>query len=609
MLKELRESVVTRFENLFGLEIKTPKKDKKKELEIHSPIIRVKDDGAAEIITGSGGVYYQSYSDFMQTLNSERELVLQFRKMSTCPEISNAIEEIVNDAIVYPKSEKYPVKLELKEVEMSESIKEKITDAFEYILSLLEFDEKAHVWFKQWYIDGRLPFYILPFEGGERWYGKTKRGIKNLIYIDPLDVKKVREIELTPSEDDPQVDIIKDIEEFFLYFVTNHMDRTFVGREVTSIVMDGIDFSGVKLTKDSVVYATSGYHDDFGNVLSYLYDAIKAANQLNSLEESMLIYRISRAPSRRVFYVDVGNLPTSKAEQYLSALIARYKNRVSYDSDKGKISSETIQRAMVEDYWLPRREGGKGTEISTIAGSETFANMTDELEYFKQKLYSALKVPISRVDSSTTFVFGKTGEVTRNEVKFAKFITHLRRRFANQLFHQLLKTELIMERIITEKEWNEVVEPNIEYVFDEDSYFAELKEIDVLSSRVALLQTLTDFVPTYFSQDFFRRHVLFQTDEEIEELAKQREREKDDAEDNDEVYNDVSGDKTLSIALSGGFDSPPMVPSTAKIGATSGQNTGTTTVNHTSGEGGAKGGSETSSTKSTVSVSSVSTGA
>ena len=263
---------------------------------------------------------------------------------------------------------------------------------------------------------------------------------------------------------------------------------------------------------------------------------------------------------------------------------------------------------MVEDYWLPRREGGKGTEISTLAGSDTFANITDELEYFKNKLYAALHVPISRLQTAeTTFVFAKTGEITRNEVKFAKFIDHLRRRFANQLFHQILKTECIMEKILTEKEWNEVVQPNIKYIFDEDSYFAELKEIDVLASRIALLQTMTDFVPTYYSQEFVRKHVLFQTDEEIDELRKQREAEKEEAEDNEEVYNDVSGDKTLSIRLSGGFDSDAMVPSQANIGATSGVNTGTTQVSHSSGGAGNPSGSTSSSSqKSSVSITTVS---
>lgn len=568
MLDTLKEEMVTRFGKLFGLELKVPEKDKKKEREIGSPVIRIKDDGAAEIVTASGGVFYQSYSDVAQSITTERDLVLQFRKMSTCPEIHSAIEEIVNDAIVYPRSGKYPVKLDLQFTELSASIKNKIVDAFDYILFLLQFDRKAHIWFRNWYIDGRLPFYILPYEGGERPFGKTKRGIKNLIYIDPLDIKKIRELEMEPSEDDVQVEIVKDINEFYLYFASPNMDRNFIGHEVISTYIDGNNLSGIRFQPDSIVYATSGYQDDCGNVLSYLYNAMKAANQLNSLEESMLIYRLSRAPSRRVFYVDVGNLPTSKAEQYLTSLIARYKNRVAYDSEKGKISSDAIQKAMVEDYWLPRREGGKGTEISTIQGSESFHSVTDELEYFKYKLYTALYVPISRLDSQNTFTFGKTGEITRNEVKFSKFINHLRRRFASELFNQLLRTECIMEKIVSPKEWNEILEPNIQYIFDEDSYFTELKELDVLASRTALLQSITDFVPTYFSQEFVKKNVLFQTDEEIAELERQRKREKEDAEEADEIYNDVSGDKKLSVDL-GTFRQGDMVPSGAEIGTSS----------------------------------------
>lgn len=585
----LKESFVA-LGHLFGLDIKTPEKDKKNGPEIGSPIRSIRDDGAVEFINASGGIFYQSYSNMVESLQTERELLMQFRRMSTCPEVNNAIQEIVNDAIVYPRSEKYPVKLDLELVDMTDKIKDKITDAFDYILSLLEFDKKAHTWFRTWYIDGRLPFYILPFNEDQdlEQIGKIKRGIKNLIYIDPIDIKKLRELNMVQSKEDPEVEVIDSIRELYLYFANDRMDKHFIGQEVVPVYYNGDTLTGIRLHPDSVVYATSGYHDDFGNVLSFLYNALKALNQLNSLEESMLIYRISRAPSRRVFYVDVGNLPTSKAEQYLTSLIARYKNRVSYDTDKGKISSETLQRAMVEDYWLPRREGSKGTEISTLQGSDTFNNVTDELDYFKQKLYTALGVPMSRMQGDTTFTFGKTGEITRSEVKFAKFITQLRRRFASELFNQLIKTECVMENILTEEEWKEVVEPNMVYVFDEDSYFAELKEIDVLATRISLLQTMDSYTDQYFSKEFVRRHVLFQTDEEIEELAKQREQDKKEEEEEN------GGEEGM-------VQSPAAIGASARgtMGASAGQRLGSVKPNQ---DGGGDSGASVQHTSKTTTV-------
>lgn len=568
MLEQLREDITTSLGKLFGLEVQTSSNShSEKEKSIDSPVRNIKTDGAVEIVSASGGIFYQGYDNVLASLKSERELVLQFRKMSTCPEIRNAIEEIVNDAIVYSKNEKYPVKLDLNDVEMSKAIKDKILECFEYILSLLHFDKEAHILFRKWYIDGRLPFYILPFDKAEKLYAnKVKKNIKNLIYIDPLDIKKIRELEMAPSKTDKNVEVIKKINEMYIYFASPKMQNNFIGQAVSQIFINGQSYQGIKFTPDSIVYSTSGYQDDKGNVLSYLYDAIKVANQLESLEESMIIYRVSRAPSRRVFYVDVGNLPTSKAEQYLNSLIGKYKHKVSYDSSKGKVSSDAVQKAMLEDYWLPRREGGKGTEIDTISGSDSFNSVPDELQYFKHKLYAALYVPVSRLETETMFTFARTGEITRNEVKFSKFITHLRKRFSHELFDKLLKLECVMDKICTEKEWNDVIQPNLQYIFEEDSYFAELKNMDMLRSRLELLGTITDFVPTYFSQEFVKRNVLFQTDEEIKELEKQREKEKKEAQEDGEIYNDVSGDKLMQAKMQGmelgdtGLPEPPAIP-------------------------------------------------
>lgn len=499
---------------MFGLDLKTDHYEK----EIGNPVRRTLDDGAVETFAAVGGNYFQEYDNVLNDISQEHKLIGAFREAANCPEVDDAIEEIINDAIVYPKGNLYPVKLELSDVEMSQNIKDKITDEFEYILSLMDFDTKAHIWFKKWYIDGRLPFYI-----DTEQTKKLKSGIDDLVYIDPINIKKIRNI--TIGETDDGVEIIKNIEEMYIYVANNFTNDKFIGRQINTYNINGEKYKGTKLSPDAVVYVTSGLMNNENQVLSWLYKALKPANQMNELEEALVIYRLARAPSRRVFYVDVGNLPTQKAESYLSRLIGTIKNKMSYDTSTGKMSSDKRQKSMLEDIYLPRREGGKGTEVSTIEGSDTFSNVIDEVQYFKHKLYTALKVPISRLDADTTFSFGRDGEITRNEVKFSKFINHLRLRFSSDLFNQLLKTQGVTKKIFTSEEWNDILEPNLTYVFEEDSYFTELKQLDVLKSRVETLSDVDEFSRKYYSEDYIKKKILFQTDEEIEQYKKEREEE------------------------------------------------------------------------------------
>ncbi len=513
---------------IFGVEFKTKDTDK----DIDSPVRRDYDDGAAEVVTVGGGTFFQGYENIFDNIQKEHQLISEFRKLASCPEVDDAIEEIVNDAIVYPKNNKYPVKLDLENVEMSDPVKKKIVEEFEHILSLLKFGSKAHIYFRKWYVDGRLVFYI-------DTAGKVKKkGVDTFINLDPVDVKKIRKMNLSNTEG---AEVIDSIEEMYIYIANSRMHNAFVGRPIGSYTIDGERQKGTKLTSDSVVYVTSGLTREDGQVLSYLYKALKVANQLNELEEALVIYRIARAPSRRVFYVDVGTLPTQKAESYLSSLMGKYKNKISYDPVKGTMATQSKQKAMLEDIWIPRREGGSGTEIDTIEGSDSFNGIIEEVQYFKHKLYTALNVPISRLEAESTFNFGKTGEITRDEVKFSKFITHLRQRFADGLFSQMLKTQGILKKLFDDKEWRDIIEPNLSYIFEEDSYFAEMKELDVLQNRLEVLDGMAEHTSVYFSKNYVRRNVLYQTDDEVAELKKEREKEAKEEPDDDEYGDDDGG--------------------------------------------------------------------
>lgn len=502
------------FERLFeafGLDLK------KNKLDSPQIVKDTYDDGAVEVID-YGGVYYDGYTDVLKAISNERELILLYREISFIPEVDQAVNEIVNDAIVYSKSEHFPVKINLDGVELTDNIKKKIFEEFENILGLLKFDNKADDTFRQWYIDGRMPFYLYVDEN------KKNNGITKIIAIDPTKIKKIREIKKKMIDG---VEKIYDIDEKYIYFPDNNTPVEFVNKPLQSYNISGEMHRGIELTADSVVFSTSGLMDEMRiSVLSYLHKAIKPANQLNQMEDAMLIYRISRAPERRVFYVDVGNLPKNKAESYLQSLMARFRNKLSYNASTGKVRNESHIKSILEDFWLPRREGGKGTEISTIGGNTTFAGITEETNYFKQRLYRSLNVPIGRVDPEATFVFGKSGEITRDEIKFSKFINNLRNQFGQTIFDDILKTQLVLKKIIKFNEW-ETIQKGIFYQWEDDSHFSEMKELETLNLRMETLDLVNNHRDNYFSKGWIRRHVLFQTEEEIKELEKERDKEQE----------------------------------------------------------------------------------
>lgn len=496
--------------NLFGITIGKDEDEKPSIIYDKTP------DGATEVVD-YGGVYFDGYQDILTNIKDEKELVIVYRSLTCVPEVDQAIIEIVNDSIVYPKSDTYPVKLNLDDIELSDNIKNKILESFDEILEKLKFERKADDLFRSWYVDGRLPLYI------DVDAAHLTNGINKIIYVDPLQVRKVREIKKVL--DDDRVEKIVDIQEYYIYSPDINMPTEFSNMNIDQYNVGGVNSRGIKITKDSFVYATSEQMDpDRKFVISHLHKAIKPANQLEQIEDSTVIYRLSRAPERRVFYVDVGNLPKNKAEAYLASLMNRFRNKLSYNSTTGKVKNQTHQKSILEDFWLPRREGGKGTEITTLGGGDGFAGVTEETRYFKEKLYKALNVPVGRIDSDSTFVFGNSGEISRDEIKFSKIVDNLRNTFAHGVFDQLLMTQVVLKKIMTKQEFNDILN-NLFYQWVDDSHFAEMKELEVTQKRMEVLTLLNDFTTPYYSKDWVRKHVLFQTEDEIEELKKQREEE------------------------------------------------------------------------------------
>lgn len=488
--------------DMLGWEFKKSSSSKK----INAPYIQRENDDASFVI-GSGYYGHTAYHlSFDQNFESENDLILKYREMALMPEIDEAITDIVNEAIA-SDTDSSPVEIILDDLNTSDKIKDNIRDEFEYILKLLNFNTEGHQIFRKWYVDGRINYYIV----ADNESAKNK-GIKELIYLSPLRVRKIREEvrKVGPHG----VPIVDEVKEYFLYTPTEGIGDK---RKANTV--------GMKLTKDSVCYVNSGLIDDVdGRVFSYLHKAIKPANQLRMIEDATLIYRLSRAPERRAFYVDVGNLPKGQAEEYLRGIMNRYKNKMVYDANTGEVKDSTNFMSMVEDYWLPRREGGKGTEISTLPGGQNLGEL-DDVEYFKRKLYMALNVPYSRIspDGPNAFTIGRASEITRDEIKYSKFIARLRKRFSN-LFYELLRTQLILKQIIKENEW-ENVEENIAFDFISDVFFKELKEAEILRERVNLFNELQPLIGTYYSQEWVRKNILMQSDEDIEQMKKQIESE------------------------------------------------------------------------------------
>ena len=451
----------------------------------------------------SGG-FFSSYVDLEGVFRTEFDLIKRYREMSLHPEVDSAIEDIVNEAIVSDTNDS-PVEIELSNLNASDGIKTKIRKEFKHILDLLDFDKKSHEIYRNWYIDGRIYYHkIIDMKN-------PQAGIQELRYIDAMKMRYIRQQKKKPGEIQNQLRGLKDpmeydfpeIEEFFIY-------NPKIG---TSSSQQSGGSQGIKMTKDSVTYCTSGLVDrNKGTTLSYLHKAIKALNQLRMIEDSLVIYRLSRAPERRIFYIDVGNLPKVKAEQYLRDVMNRYRNKLVYDANTGEVRDDKKYMSMLEDFWLPRREGGRGTEISTLPGGQNLGEITD-IEYFKKKLYRALNVPPSRMDGEGGFNLGRSSEILRDELKFTKFVGRLRKRFSN-MFNDMLKTQLLLKNIITPEDW-EIMSEHIQYDFLYDNHFSELKDTELMNERLTLLQAAEPYVGKYYSQDYVRRQILRQTDMEI----------------------------------------------------------------------------------------------
>ena len=475
-----------------------------------SPVPPSDEDGNDHYITSG---FFGSYIDLEGTYKNEVDLIRRYREMALHPEVDSAIEDIVSEAIVSDLNDS-PVEIELSNLNASEGIKKKIREEFKFIKDLLDFDKKSHEIYRNWYVDGRLYYHkVIDLK-------KPNEGIQQLRYIDAAKMRYVRHAKKTTKDqgilarktDLNSVDqAFPEIEEYFIY---NPKLSYPVGNPAAAQ-----DVKGVKFSKDSIAYCTSGLVDrNKGSTLSYLHKSIKALNQLRMIEDSLVIYRISRAPERRIFYIDVGNLPKVKAEQYLRDVMSRYRNKLVYNASTGEIRDDKKFMSMMEDFWLPRREGGRGTEITTLPGGQNLGEITD-IEYFKKKLYKALNVPISRMEGDGGFNLGRSSEIMRDELKFSKFVGRLRKRFS-AMFLDMLRTQLLLKNIVTPEDWESMSE-HIQFDFLYDNHFSELKDAELMENRINLATLAEPYVGKYFSQDYVRRKIIRQTDADIlEEDAK-----------------------------------------------------------------------------------------
>ena len=481
---------------LFGFSFKRREEELKKSAP--SPVAPTNEDGATSFIAGG---YHGTYVDLDGNFKTEYDMVVKYRMMAMHPEVDSAIEDIIQEAIVTDQNDS-PVQIDLANLDVSDSVKEMIRTEFDYIKNLIGFDTKAHEMFRRWYIDGRLYYHkVIDLK-------RPQDGILELRYVDPQKIKKVRQINKIPKTADQfqSLDYGK-VDEYFIYNPK--------GLRNTSAN------SGIKIAKDAITYVTSGILDTNKNiVLSYLHKAIKVLNQLMMIEDSLVIYRISRAPERRIFYIDVGNLPKVKAEQYLREVMSRYRNKLVYDANTGEIRDDRKYMSMLEDFWLPRREGGRGTEITTLPGGQNLGELTD-IQYFQTKLYKALNVPSGRLDSESTFNIGRSSEIMRDELKFTKFVGKLRKKFS-EMFQDILKTQLILKGVITPEDWDDMKE-HIQYDYLYDNHFTELKNIEMLNEKINLITAMEPFMGRYFSTEYVRTNILGQSEVEKRELDDQME--------------------------------------------------------------------------------------
>ena len=479
---------------LFGFSFRRREEELKKSAP--SPVAPTNEDGATSFIAGG---YHGTYVDLDGNFKTEYDMVVKYRMMAMHPEVDSAIEDILQESIVTDQNDS-PVQINLANLDVSDSVKDMIRTEFDYIKNLIGFDTKAHEMFRRWYIDGRLYYHkVIDLK-------RPQDGILELRYVDPQKIKKVRQINKIPKTADQfqSLDYGK-VDEYFIYNPK--------GLRNTSAN------SGIKIAKDAITYVTSGILDTNKNiVLSYLHKAIKVLNQLMMIEDSLVIYRISRAPERRIFYIDVGNLPKVKAEQYLREVMSRYRNKLVYDANTGEIRDDRKYMSMLEDFWLPRREGGRGTEITTLPGGQNLGELTD-IQYFQTKLYKALNVPAGRLESGQSFNIGRSSEIMRDELKFTKFVGKLRKKFS-EMFQDILKTQLILKGVITPEDWDDMKE-HIQYDYLYDNHFTELKNIEMLNEKINVITAMEPFMGRYFSTEYVRTNILGQSEVEKKELDDQ----------------------------------------------------------------------------------------
>lgn len=532
---------------LFGFSIDDTEKKSK---SVVSPVPVNNEDGVDNYISSG---FYGSYVDIEGQYRTEFDLIKRYREMSLHPEADGAIEDVVNEAIV---SDLYdsPIEIELSNLNATDNLKKAIRQEFKYIKEILDFDKKSHEIFRNWYVDGRLYYHkVIDLK-------KPQEGIKELRYIDPMKMRFVRQEKKkdknvigpnVPGRDESKNGIAPEIEEYFVYTPKPNYP--------TGNLTGGGGNKGTKIAKDAITYCTSGLVDrNKGSVLSYLHKAIKALNQLRMIEDSLVIYRLSRAPERRIFYIDVGNLPKVKAEQYLRDVMNRYRNKQVYDANTGEIRDDRKFMSMMEDFWLPRREGGRGTEITTLPGGQNLGELAD-IEYFQKKLYRALGVPESRIAADGGFNLGRSSEILRDELKFAKFVGRLRKRFA-QMFNDMLKTQLILKNIVSVEDWDRISD-HIQYDFLYDNQFAELKETEMLNERLGVLATIEPYIGKYYSQKWVRSKVLRQTDGEMVEMDEQIEQEiKDGIIPDPSAVDPITGEPLPAGSEQGMMGDVPMEP-------------------------------------------------
>ena len=476
---------------LFGFKIERSSKDSGGETTFSTP---TSDDGTIDV---AGGGFFGQVLDTDGRERTDLDLIRRYRDIAQQSECDTAIEDIINEGIVSNQND-VAVEITLDRLPYPEKIKQKIRAEFHEVLRLLSFEQKGHDIFRRWYVDGRCFYHKIIDSKNPR------KGITELRYIDPTKIKKVREV-IKGIDKKTSIPMTEKIDEYYIY---NEKGLASAGTSGTN--------QGLRISLDSITYCPSGLIDgNSGRVLSYLHKAIKPVNQLRMIEDALVIYRISRAPERRIFYIDVGNLPKVKAEQYLKDVMNRYRNKLVYDASTGEIRDDRNHMSMLEDFWLPRREGGRGTEITTLPGGSNLGEI-DDIQYFQKKLYKSLNVPISRMDSDAGFSLGRASEITRDELKFTKFVQRIRKKFV-PLFTDILKTQLLLKGVIAPEDWPSIQE-HLQYDFLQDGHFAELKDAELLNDRLAALDSIQGYIGTFFSKEYVLKKVLRMNDAEIADM-------------------------------------------------------------------------------------------